>query len=163
MGFVREGNPTNERMNDMSKQNYSSYIRSLEKARMVLAEKRAQQKASQSVLEAAKELADLYVERAHIEDKISALEAKLSAMEPKKQAPTHKRSKPNPANFQTPTLDILSLVPEKGTVTRQQVYEHSRKVYGNRYSYGAVSSSLYRLAKAGTLAYDGKVYSLPKK
>lgn len=103
---------------------------------------------------AAKKLAKLYHQQDAIAAKIAEVEAEIDSGEfiPTTRRPGVKRG------FQKPSLDILELVPTKGSITLQEAVEASQEKYGGRYTYGAVVSSLRRLTLAGVLTRDESGY-----
>lgn len=107
-----------------------------------------------SAVEMAKELAELYQKRDAINARIDILHQEFETLD---EEPRKKRSS-RPRGFQRPSWDILELVPQEGGTTIQEVWKKSQRYYGARYTYGAVVSSLRRLARGNLLSYDGAIY-----
>lgn len=108
-----------------------------------------------SAVEMAKELAELYQKRDAINARIDILHQELETLD---EEPRRRRGS-RPRGFQRPSWDILELVPQEGGATIQEVWKKSQRHYGARYTYGAVVSSLRRLARGNLLSYDGAIYT----
>lgn len=108
-----------------------------------------------SAIEMAKELAELYQKRDTINARIDILHQELETLDQELK----KKRTSRPRGFQRPSWDILELVPREGGASIQEIWKKSQHYYGGRYTYGAVVSSLRRLARGNLLSYDRDIYT----
>jgi len=139
-------------------------IAALEKARAILAEKRKAQAVMNSMpqmdlIEAARQLGQLYGLRAEVTMEIEALEKLLSSKSPSKQISRRSRR----GTILQPSLDALSLFQEGKYYTREELYKQCKKAFGDRYGFEAFSSTLRRLEHKGFLRFDQGFWTRTKK
>src|SRR5690606_4581790 len=111
------------------------------KPQLVYFLRKDQNMSEKNAIKMIKELVGLYQQRDAINTRINILHRELETLD---EEPKKKRNS-RPRGFQHPSWEILELVPRDRGATIQEIWKKSQYYYGDRYTYGAVLSSLRRL------------------